>query len=68
MTGFAAVDQALFGHELVEQLRFGGQRAEAAADDHAEAALAVANHGAQADVVDRAQRCNRCRRSRRRRT
>ena len=50
--GFAAVEQALFGEELVEQLRFRGQRAEAAADHHAEAAAAVANHGAQADVVD----------------
>ena len=50
--GFALVEQALLGDELVEQLRFGGQGAETAADDHAEAALAVADHGAQADIVD----------------
>jgi hypothetical protein len=50
--GFAPVEQALFGDELVEQLGLGGQRSQAAADDHAEAALAVANHGAQADIVD----------------
>ena len=50
--GFAPVEQAVLGNELVEELGFGGQGSEAAADDHAEAAFAVANHGAQADVVD----------------
>jgi hypothetical protein len=50
--GFALVEQALFGHELVEQLGFHGQRSHAAADDHAEAAAAVADRGAQADIVD----------------
>src|ERR1022692_1130429 len=50
--GFAPVEQALFGDELVEQLGLGRQRSQTAADDHAEASLAVANHGAEADVVD----------------
>ena len=35
-------------------MRLGGQRTQPAADDHAEAALAVADHRAQADIVDRA--------------
>src|ERR1019366_1552831 len=50
--GFAPVEQALFGDELFEQLGLGGQRTQAPADDHAEAAPAVANHGAEADIVD----------------
>ncbi len=49
---FDAVDQALFGQELVEKLRFDGQRAQSAADHDAEAALAIAHHGADAEIVD----------------
>src|ERR1035441_5982272 len=50
--GFAAVEQALFGQELVEQLGFGGQGSEAAADRHTESAAAIAQDRAQADIVD----------------
>ena len=46
------MEQLLLRDELVEQLRLGRQRAQPAADDHAEAALAVANHGAQTNIVD----------------
>ena len=49
---FALVEQALFGEELFQQLRLGGQRTEAAADHHAETAPAVADRGPQADIVD----------------
>src|SRR5262249_33670922 len=50
--GFDPVQQALFRHELMENLRFGGQWSEAAADDHPEPAPAVANEGPQTDIVD----------------
>ena len=52
---FAAVQQALLRDEVFEQLRFGGQRAEAAGNQHAEPAPAVADHCPQANIVDRAR-------------
>ena len=52
---FAPVQQALLGNELFEQLRFGGQRPQASGHQHAEAALAIADGRAQADIVDRAR-------------
>ncbi|SPE37158.1 hypothetical protein SBA3_260014 [Candidatus Sulfopaludibacter sp. SbA3] len=51
--GFAPVEQALFRNEVAEQLRFHRQGSQAAANHHAEAALAFANHGFQSDVVHR---------------
>ena len=51
--GFDAPDDVLGGNELVQQLGFDRQRSQTAGDGHAEAVHAVADHGAQADVVDR---------------
>jgi hypothetical protein len=53
--GLAPVQQALLGDKLVQQLRLGGQRSQPAADHHAESAPALADHRAQADIVDRAR-------------
>ena len=51
--GFDLVHQQAGGDEFVQQLRFVRQRAQSAAHHHAEAVLPVANHRAQADVVER---------------
>jgi hypothetical protein len=53
--GLAAVQQALLGDKLVEQLRLGGQRSQSAADHHVESAPSLAEHRAQPDIVDRAR-------------
>jgi len=50
--GFDAGDDLLGGDEFVQQAGFGGQRAQAAGYGHTEAADAVDDLGAQADVVD----------------
>ena len=51
--GFHAADDFLGGKELVEELGFDGQRSQTAGHGHAEAVHSVADHRAQADVVDR---------------
>src|ERR1035438_1159250 len=50
--GFALLQQVLFGDEIVEELRFDGEWTEPTAYGHAEAAAAVADGGAEADIVD----------------
>ena len=50
---FHAADDVLGGNKLMEQLGFDRQRSQTAGDGHAEAFHAVADDGAQADVVDR---------------